>query len=302
MANERQEELQLQTKEKKYNLKNDVIFQTFFSRKGNEEFLIDFLNALLNKDIKSIEVREEVNLERLSKEEKGGRLDLQAKLEDGTIISIEMQLRNEYNIEERTTLYSGKVISRETERGTDYEDINQVIMINILGYNFLNVEDYISETAIVLEKHRDYEVLTGLKWYFIELPKFRKQNPDMNEKINQWLAFIDDYNKEMIKVAEEKNDKLKKARIEMNYLTGDAEVRRLAELREKWEMDRISAINHATRKGKEIRGKNTEKENGRIEERKEVAKEMIKKGLDINLICEITKLTKEEIMKIENEK
>ena len=258
MANKRQEELQLQTKEKKYNLKNDVIFQTFFSRKGNEEFLIDFLNALLNKDIKSIEVREEVNLERLSKEEKGGRLDLQAKLEDGTIISIEMQLRNEYNIEERTTLYSGKVISRETERGTDYEDINQVIMINILGYNFLKVEDYISETAIVLEKHRDYEVLTGLKWYFIELPKFRKQNPDMNEKINQWLAFIDDYNKEMVKVAEEKNDKLKKARIEMNYLTGDAEVRRLAELREKWEMDRISAINHATRKGKEIRRKKTE--------------------------------------------
>ena len=77
----------------------------------------------------------------------------------------------------------------------------------------------------------------------------------MNEKINQWLVFIDDYNKEMIKVAEKKNDKLKKARIEMNYLTGDAEVRRLAELREKWEMDRISAINHATRKGKEERCK-----------------------------------------------
>ena len=265
MENERQEELQFQTKEKKYNLKNDVIFQTFFSRKGNEEFLIDFLNALLNKDIRSIEVREEVNLERLSKEEEGGRLDLQAKLEDGTIISIEMQLRNEYNIEERTTLYSGKVISRETERGTDYEDINQVIMINILGYNFLKVEDYISETAIVLEKHRDYEVLTGLKWYFIELPKFRKKNPDMNEKINQWLAFIDDYNKEMVKVAEEKNDKLKKARIEMNYLTGDAEVRRLAELREKWEMDRISAINHATRKGEERRRKKAERKDGRKE-------------------------------------
>ena len=48
MANKRQEELQLQTKEKKYNLKNDVIFQTFFSRKGNEEFLIDFLNFFFN--------------------------------------------------------------------------------------------------------------------------------------------------------------------------------------------------------------------------------------------------------------
>ena len=32
------------TKENKpYNLKNDVIFKTFFSRKGNEIFLIDFL-------------------------------------------------------------------------------------------------------------------------------------------------------------------------------------------------------------------------------------------------------------------
>lgn len=58
------------------NLKNDIIFQAFFSRKGNEKYLIDFLNALLKMDIKSIEIREEVNLEKLSKEEKGGRLDL----------------------------------------------------------------------------------------------------------------------------------------------------------------------------------------------------------------------------------
>lgn len=275
------------TKEKTYNLKNDVIFQTFFARKGNEEFLIDFLNGLLKKDIKSIEIREEVNLERLSREEKGGRLDLQAKLEDGTIISIEMQLRNEYNIEERTTLYSGKVMSRETERGTDYDDIKQVIMINILGYNFLDVEDYISETAIVLEKHREYEVLTGIKWYFIELPKFRKQNPDMNEKINQWLAFIDDYDREMVKVAEEKNDKLKKARIEMNYLTGESETRRLAELREKWEMDRVSAINHATRKGKK-------------EKSMEIAKKLLKLNMPLEQIIEITELTKEEIEKIKN--
>ena len=249
------EALKSTTKEKTYNLKNDVIFQTFFARKGNEEFLIDFLNGLLKKDIKSIE----------------------------------MQLRNEYNIEERTTLYSGKVMSRETERGTDYDDIKQVIMINILGFNFLDVDDYISETAIVLEKHREYEVLTGIKWYFIELPKFRKQNPDMNEKINQWLAFIDDYDREMVKVAEEKNDKLKKARIEMNYLTGEAETRRLAELREKWEMDRVSAINHATRKGIE----EGEKKNSI-----EIAKEMLKEKMPIEMIIKFTKLTKEEIEKI----
>ena len=79
-----------------------------------------------------------------------------------------------------------------------------------------------------------------------------------NEKINQWLAFIDDNNKELINMAENKNETLKKARIEMDYLTGDAEVRRLAELREKWEMDRISAINYATKIGKKERNKRTE--------------------------------------------
>ena len=52
-----------------------------------------------------------------------------------------------------------------------------------------------------------------------------------------------------MKVAEEKNEILVKARIQMKYLTGEAELRRLADLREKWEMDRISGINYATREG-----------------------------------------------------
>ena len=52
------------TKEnKKYNLKNDIIFKAFFSRKGNEIFLIDFLEALLNIKIESIKIKEEVNIE-----------------------------------------------------------------------------------------------------------------------------------------------------------------------------------------------------------------------------------------------
>ena len=282
------------TKEnKKYNLKNDIIFKTFFSRKGNEIFLIDFLEALLKIKIEEIQVKEEVNLETLTVEEKGGRLDLQAKLNDGIIVNIELQIKNHQDIEERTTYYSSKVISRETERGTEYKDITKVIMINILDYELLGFDEYISDTVIVLDKHREYEVLKGIKWYFIELPKFRKQNPNMNEKLNQWLVFLDDYNKEAVKLAEEKNDTLKKARIEMNYLTGDAEVRRLAELREKWEMDRISEIGYAKREGI----KEGEKK-GKKEKQIEIAKKMIKKGMEIKTVIEITGLDKKEIEKL----
>lgn len=281
------------TKDKtKFNLKNDIIFKAFFSRKGNEEFLIDFLEALLNIKIKEIKVKEEVNIEQLSVEEKGGRLDLQAKLNDGIIVNIELQMKNHFNIEERTTFYSSKVISRETKRGSNYNDISKVIMINILGYNLLEFEEYISETMIVLEKHRDYEMLDGIKWYFIELPKFRKQNPDMNEKINQWLSFIDDWNMEAVKMAESKNDTLRKARKEMEYLTGDAAIRRMAELREKWEMDYESGIDCAEKRG--IR-------KGIENEKIEIAKKLIEKGMTISEIIEITGLSEEIIEKLTNQ-
>lgn len=277
--------------EKPLNLKDDIIFKVFFSRKGNEEFLIDFLKALLKIDIKEIKIQEEVNLEKLSKKEKGGRLDLQAKLDNGIIVNIEMQIKNNHDIEERTTYYSSKVISRETKRGIKYKDIKQVIMINILDYEMLGFDEYISETAVVLDKHREYEVLKGIKWYFIELPKFRKQNPDMNEKINRWLAFIDDYDRRLVEMAEEKNETLKKARLQISYLTGDEEAKRMQWLEEKWEMDRASEIWYE---------RNEARKEAREEIRKEVAKEMKKKGIAIETICEVTKLTKEEIEKIEN--
>ena len=272
-----------------YNLKNDVIFTTFFSRKGNEEFLVDFLNALLGIKIEKISIREEVNLEKLCVDEKGGRLDLQAELNDGIIVNIELQIANEHNIEKRTTAYSSKTMSRNIARGEKYEDIKQVIMINILDYNLFEYEEYVSNTVTVLEKHRECEVISLIKYCFVELPKFRKQHPDMNNKLNQWLAFLDDTDRGLIKMAEEKNKVLQKARIEMNYLTGDAEVRRLAELREKWEMDRISGLSSAEEKGRKA---------GEKAKAIEIAKEMLKQGLPIEIIVSTTKLSKEEIEKL----
>ena len=182
------------TQNNKLNLKNDIIFKAFFSKKGNEEFLIDFLNAILKIDIKHIEIKQEVSLEKLYKEEKGGRLDIQAYINDGTVVDIEMQVNDENNIQQRTKFYAASEVKTEAiKSGKSYDRIKDVILINIMDFNIFECEDYISDTIIVLNKHRDIEAIEGLKWYFIELPKFRKAHPNMNEKINQWLAFIDDY-------------------------------------------------------------------------------------------------------------
>ena len=283
-------------KEQKLNLKNDIIFKAFFSKKGNEEYLIDFLSALLKINIKKIQIKEEVSLQQLSEAEKGGRLDLQATLDDDIIVNIELQMKNNYNLEKRTIEYAGKVIAREEYRGIDYEDMKKVIMINILGYNmFKDIEDYVSRTAIVLDNHREYEVMDDVQWYFIELPKFRKQNPNMDDKVNQWLALIDGEREELVEMAVSKNKVVEKAKYDTGYLTGEAAKKRMAELREKWDVDYM-----LEREAGRIEGRKEGEKIGIRKRNREIARELLDKNMSVEEIIEITGLTNDEIEKLKN--
>ena len=148
---------------------------------------------------------------------------------------------------------------------------------------FEEYDEYIQKTAIVLNKHREKEVIKGIEWWFIELPKFRKKHKNLDRKIEQWLLFIDDEDKELVKMAENKNRTLQRARKEMNYLTGDAAVRRLAELREIWDIDYNSDINYARNEGKmegRAEGIKEGKKEGKREGEKAKAIEIAKKLLE----------------------
>ncbi len=90
-------------------------------------------------------------------------------------------------------------------------------------------------------------------------------------------------------MAEEKNEKIKSALDEIGTLTGDEEIQRMAELRDKWERDRISEISYATKLGEK---------KGERKAKLEDAKKMLEKNIDIKTIIEITGLTEEEILKL----
>ena len=92
-------------------------------------------------------------------------------------------------------------------------------------------------------------------------------------------------------MAEKKNKTIKRAKVELEYLTGDEEVKRLAFLREKWEMDRVSDINYATEQG-ELKG--------RKEEQKEIAKKLLEMKMIKEDIIKATGLTEEEIDDLKN--
>ena len=284
---------------RKLNLKNDIIFKAFFSRKGNEKYLIDFLNSILKIEITKIEIKEEVNLEQLSTREKGGRLDIQATLNDGMIVNVEMQVDDNKNIEQRNDIYEAKTISRHFPRGEQYQEAKEVVAIYILNYNLFGFDEYILDTVKVLNNHRDYQVNSIMKEYYIQLPKFRESNPDMDSKLNQWLAVIDDTDRGKIEMAKAKNKIIKEAEVEIKYFTASEEAQYLADMRDLWESDVNSRLGYAEeeglKRGMEKRKKRTEEKNGEKKKQLEIAKKLLDIQMDIEEISRITELSKEEI-------
>ena len=114
-----------------------------------------------------------------------------------------------------------------------------------------------------------------------------------SKKLRQWLDFIANKRKEEINVAVKENEKIAKAQKEYEYLTGDAEVQRLAFLRDKWESDHNSDIAWNRREAKR-----EGKKEGKKEEKIEIAKNLLKENVPIEIIIKATGLKKEEIEKI----
>ena len=121
----------------------------------------------------------------------------------------------------------------------------------------------------------------------------KKYNLKNDIIFNQWLAFIDDYDRGLVKMAEEKNKTIEKAKVEFEYLTGNDAIRRLEELKEKWEMDWNSNMNYVKKEARKEGLKTGEKQKS-----KEIAKSMLEKGMPIDLIIELTHLSEEEIKEI----
>lgn len=67
----------------------------------------------------------------------------------------------------------------------------------------------------------------------------------MNNKLNQWLALIDDTDKGEIEMAKEKNKIIKDAELEVSYFTASEEAQYLADMRDLWESDRATDLRYA---------------------------------------------------------
>ena len=109
------------------------------------------------------------------------------------------------------------------------------------------------------------------------------------------MLILTDY-KVHIPIVEEimkENEEVKKANSVLHIMSEDEELQRLAELREKWDLDERSAIQNAKDDGIEEGEKR-----GKQKEKIEIAKKLKEMNMKIEDISKATGLTKEEIEKL----
>lgn len=276
-------------------LTDDYIFKRVFAYKGNESVLKDFLEALLKIEIKGIKI---TNPEIIpyEKGEKRGLLDIKAEINDGTMLDVEMQMKNERNTEERATEYMGKMISEQLQVGEDYQNLKKSIVIFITNYNFLKRNSYHSVGRMKFDKtlkdeyvnmgyEKEDEVASKyIEVHYIELPKFKKKELSKFTKLDQWMCIFTQ-NKEGIMLAEKENKEIKRAINTLDFLSKDPK-----------ERERHNSIIMA--EYNRLVSEHNFFEDGKKEGKIEIAKKMLKEKVPIEMIEKFTELSKEEIEKI----
>ena len=128
----------------------------------------------------------------------------------------------------------------------------------------------------------------------IELPKAKRiYEKDKKNRIGQWMMFLDNPNKEEVVQIMGENEHIRKAIDELEQVSGDEKLRRIAELREKAIRDEQAAMAYAKE-----HGYNNGYEEGKKQKQIEIAKELLKENMTVNKIEKITGLSIEEIKQI----
>ena len=289
-------------------LSNDYVFKRIFGKGGNEKILKSLLEAILKINIQKIEIKNpEIPKETI--DEKLSILDIKAEINENTIIDIELQVGNTTAIEKRLVVYNAKLIAGEIKVSEQYQKAKDTIVICILNDNVVKRNAYLSLAMLKYEEteeiryvdmgyKKEEEYLTDMvKYYIIELPKFKRKKPKVADLLEKWLYVIGGDTK-MMEECKKENEEIKEAVKQLKEMSADEYERELYEIRERSRLTYNTEINEARRKGIEegkIKGKAEGKAEGKTEEKKEIAKKMKEKGTEIEYIIEITGLTEEEI-------
>ena len=179
----------------KYDPLNNFLFYKIFGEKGDEVQLLGFINAVLGKTeenkFTSVEILENKSF---MAEIMGGKscvLDVRAKMPDGAMVNVEVQIKDKKNFDRRSLFYLGKIYTQELRSGEDYLILPNVIAINIVNYDFPATRNFHSVFRLREDTEHEIILTEALEINFLSEISDKKCYPNKNnirvKTINQDL-------------------------------------------------------------------------------------------------------------------
>lgn len=168
----------------------DFGFKKIFGEENNKEFLINFLNELLDVEI--------VNLTYLKTEKLGlaaidrkAIYDLYCENEMGEKFIVELQRASQENFKDRSIYYASFPIQEQAKRGKWNYELKAVYFVAIMDFSFdtSDTENFVHRVQL-METQRKEVFYDKLFFTYIEIDKFHKELSDLETHFEKWLYLL----------------------------------------------------------------------------------------------------------------
>ncbi len=174
------------------NPKADLTFKLVFGE--HEDLMMSLLNALLPiaEDAPIIDV------EYLSPEmvpeirgKKDSIVDVRCKDSAGRQFIVEMQMHWNEDFMKRVLLNASKAIVKQAGMGDNYRQIQPVFSLNLINDTRFQPDekDFYHDYAVINVEHPE-QTIDGLRFVFVELPKFQPKSIAEKKMAVLWLRFL----------------------------------------------------------------------------------------------------------------
>ena len=277
------------------NVLNDYFMRYMFAKEGHEHILLNLINAVRTdynqEPFEEVKVLNTFNLKE-TVNDKQSIVDVRAITKSGETVLIEIQRVGNQSFVYRSLYYwaKGYIYISNLRNNEKYNDLKQVIVINILDFNLLKDINKEHSCYVIKELETNHILTNHLEMHFLELPKYLSSSSKLTDELYAWFYFLTIKGKrekmeEIMEMLVKKNPIMKEVYDEYNKFVNTKDLFENYAEYEKNYFD-ILALNEERIKGREEGEKN---------KAISMAKNMKKDKIDFNTISKYTGLSIEEI-------
>ena len=278
--------------------KADLTFKKIFGE--HKDLLISLLNALLPlADDEQIESVEYLSPELVPDTYVGKNsiVDVRCRDVKNRQFIVELNILWFETLRQSVLYKDSKVFVRQLDKKRKYEFLQPVYSLNLVNETFMKEypDEFIHNYNVVHELHSD-EIINGLHFTFVELPKFQAHPIKEKKMAVLWLRFLTEIDEHTKEVPQELLDNPETSKalkaVEESAMTKD-ELLAYEDFWDKLGAERLLFVDSNSRSRAEGEAEGLVK--GRAEGRKEVARNLLRMGMSIEDISKATGIAKEEI-------